>query len=472
MADDCGQNFNSPWPRPLLHLRAVQRIPVPETSPSPAAGQAKLRALAVEMHGLVRRFGQMEALAKVSLAIRQGEFFSLLGPSGCGKTTLLRIIAGLDLPDAGSLRISGKDVAHIPAHKRPVNTVFQSYALFPHLTVRDNVAFGLRMARVPAAEIAGRVKRVMALVQIAELSERQPAQLSGGQKQRVALARALVNEPEVLLLDEPLGALDLKLRKQLQVELQQLQRRLGITFIHVTHDQDEALVMSDRIAVMNAGRIEQLDNAESLYERPRTRFVAQFLGSCNLLEAEVNSINARGFAARTRVGMLLVAMPLTPPDGERIPREKISRLEPLNPRAVSGSAGTLAGEKFHGQLAGKGAGAPGFMERVSAGRVRGNSDCLLSDEVWPPNPGDNVTLAIRPEKISLSKQSEGTDSNCISARIENLVYSGAETQYRLRANDYSLNAVALNVCVGHQGFHIGDTVVCSLPEQALIVLDD
>jgi len=403
---------------------------VPETSPSPAVGQAKLRALAVEMHGLVRRFGQVEALTKVSLAIRQGEFFSLLGPSGCGKTTLLRVIAGLDLPDAGSLRISGNDVADIPAHKRPVNTVFQSYALFPHLTVRDNVAFGLRMTRVPPAEIAGRVQRVMALVQIAELSERQPAQLSGGQKQRVALARALVNEPDVLLLDEPLGALDLKLRKQLQVELQQLQRRLGITFIHGTHDQDDALVMSDRIAVMNAGRIEQLDNGENLYERPRTRFVAQFLGSCNLLEAEVNSINARGFAARTRVGMLLVAMPLTP--------------------ALS----------------------PADGERGSAGRVRGNSDCRLSDEVWPPNPGDNVTLAIRPEKISLSKQSEGTDSNCISARIENLVYSGAETQYRLRANDYSLNAVALNSRVGHQGFHIGDTVVCSLPEQALIVLDD
>jgi len=156
----------------------------------------------------------------------------------------------------------------------------------------------------------------------------------------------------------------------------------------------------------------------------------------------------------------------------RPPRKNISRVEPLNPRAVSGSAGTLAGEKFHGQLADKGAGAPGFMERVSKGRVRGNSGCLLSDEVWPPKPGDKVTLAIRPEKISLSKRSEGTDSNCISARIENLVYSGAETQYRLRANDYSLNAVALNVCVGHQRFHIGDTVVCGLPEQALIVLDD
>ena len=228
---------------------------------------ASNEVLAIEAHGLVRRFGAIEALANVSLEIRKGEFFSLLGPSGCGKTTLLRIVAGLDWPDAGSLKIAGRDVADIPAHKRPVNTVFQSYALFPHMNVRDNVAFGLRMTRVPPAEITERVERVMTLVQIPELSDRRPAQLSGGQKQRVALARALVNEPEVLLLDEPLGALDLKLRKQLQVELHQLQRRLGITFIYVTHAQDEALVMSDRIAVMNGGSIEQMDNAEDLYER-------------------------------------------------------------------------------------------------------------------------------------------------------------------------------------------------------------
>ena len=241
----------------------------------------------VKVEQLVRRFGDVTALDHVSLAIRRGEFFSLLGPSGCGKTTLLRIIGGLDIPDGGIVRIGGHDARELPAHRRPVNTVFQSYALFPHLNVWDNIAFGLRMKKVAPAEIKTRVGRVMALVEIESLAQRRPAQLSGGQKQRVALARAIVNEPQVLLLDEPLGALDLKLRKQLQVELLNLQRRLGITFIYVTHDQEEALVLSDRIAVMRAGKIEQLGDAEELYERPRTRFVSQFLGSCSLLEAAV-----------------------------------------------------------------------------------------------------------------------------------------------------------------------------------------
>src|SRR5712671_664226 len=231
---------------------------------------------AIEVDNLVRRFGDVMALDHVSVTIRKGEFFSLLGPSGCGKTTLLRCIGGLDLPDEGTIRIGGVDAREIPAHKRPVNTVFQSYALFPHLTVRDNIAFGLRMKKVSPPEIAERVTRVMDMVEISQLAERRPAQLSGGQKQRVALARAIINEPMVLLLDEPLGALDLKLRKQLQVELLNLHRRLGITFIYVTHDQEEALVMSDRIAVMRAGQIEQMGEAESIYEHPRTRYVSQF----------------------------------------------------------------------------------------------------------------------------------------------------------------------------------------------------
>jgi len=417
--------FRSSHNRSLLNLCGVQPTVVRNPSAS-RASPATAGGLAIEANGLVRRFGTVEALANVSLAIRRGEFFSLLGPSGCGKTTLLRLIAGLDLPDAGSLRIAGKDAAGIPAHKRPVNTVFQSYALFPHMTVRDNVAFGLRMARVPPTQITGRVERVMALVQIAELGRRRPAQLSGGQKQRVALARALVNEPEVLLLDEPLGALDLKLRKQLQVELHQLQRRLGITFIYVTHDQDEALVMSDRIAVMNAGRIEQMDNSKDLYEQPRTRFVAQFLGSCNLLEAEVESATGAEFTARGRVGALRVQIPLTRPSD-----------------TLSPSDGERDG-------------------------VRGNASRTLPT----PNIGDKVTLAIRPEKISLSQPGDSPKANCIPAQIESLVYSGAETLYRLRANEYSFNAAVLNARVGHQGFHIGDTVTCHLPEQALIVLDD
>jgi spermidine/putrescine transport system ATP-binding protein len=259
------------------------------------------------MENIVRRFGEVHALSRVSLSVRPGEFFSLLGPSGCGKTTLLRIIAGLDQPDEGTLKICGTDAREIPAHKRPVNTVFQSYALFPHLTVRDNVSFGLRMKRVPKPEIEPRVQRAMELVEIIALSERTPSQISGGQKQRVALARALVNEPQVLLLDEPLGALDLKLRRQLQEELHRLQQRLGITFIYVTHDQEEALALSDRIAVMNAGRIEQVGRPPEIYERPRNRFVAQFLGSCNLLEARCTQefrVSSSEFRVQSAIGEL------------------------------------------------------------------------------------------------------------------------------------------------------------------------
>ncbi len=232
------------------------------------------QGIAIEVQELTRRFGSVTALDRVSLSIRTGEFFSLLGPSGCGKTTLLRILAGLESADSGQVRLEGEDVRHLPAHRRPVNTVFQSYALFPHLNVRDNVAFGLRMKRVAPTEIAARVARVVELVEIASLVERKPDELSGGQKQRVALARAIVNEPRVLLLDEPLAALDLKLRKQLQTELRNLQRRLGITFVYVTHDQDEALALSDRLAVMRDGRVEQLGDAPTLYQRPRTRFVS------------------------------------------------------------------------------------------------------------------------------------------------------------------------------------------------------
>jgi spermidine/putrescine transport system ATP-binding protein len=246
-------------------------------------------------------------LDEVSLRIRRGEFFCLLGPSGCGKTTLLRIIAGLDTPDGGQLRINGLSMQNVPAHRRPVNTVFQSYALFPHMNVRDNVAFGLRMNRTPERELVARVGKIMDLVRITDLASRMPGELSGGQKQRVALARAIVNEPDVLLLDEPLGALDLKLRKELQTELHRLQRRLKITFVHVTHDQDEALAMSDRIAVMNSGRIEQMGSSADLYERPRTRFVARFLGSCNLLRGEWD-----GHRLRTPIGSLEMSLPTQP----------------------------------------------------------------------------------------------------------------------------------------------------------------
>jgi spermidine/putrescine transport system ATP-binding protein len=242
---------------------------------------------AVSIEGVRKAYGEVVAVDGVSLAVEPGEFLTLLGPSGCGKTTLLRLLAGFERPDAGRLLISGRDVAGVPPHQRPVNTVFQHYALFPHRTVAGNVAFGLEARGLPRSEIEDRVARALDTVRLEGLGERGIAQLSGGQKQRVALARAVVLEPEVLLLDEPMGALDLKLRKEMQVEVKNLQERLRTTFVFVTHDQEEALIMSDRIAVMNRGRIEQLDRTEILYERPRTRFAAEFLGVKNIYEATV-----------------------------------------------------------------------------------------------------------------------------------------------------------------------------------------
>src|SRR6185503_7413774 len=231
-----------------------------------------------------------EAVRDVTLDIAPGELVTLLGPSGCGKTTLLRLVAGFERPDRGTLAISGSDVTAVPPYKRPVNTVFQHYALFPHRSVAGNVAFGLEMRGTPASEIASKVAQALALVRLDGFGERAVSELSGGQKQRVALARALVLEPELLLLDEPMAALDPKLRHEMQVELKNLQERVGITFLFVTHDQDEALLLSDRIAVMNRGRIEQVDAPEALYEKPRTRFVADFLGVQNLLRGTVREV--------------------------------------------------------------------------------------------------------------------------------------------------------------------------------------
>ncbi len=351
--------------------------------------------IAVEARHLVRRFGSVTALDSIDLKVREGEFFSLLGPSGCGKTTLLRIIAGLETTDSGELFLNGQKARDIPPHRRPVNTVFQNYALFPHLTIWDNVAFGLRMKKVPHGDIKSRVEKVLELVEIKDLSERKPHQISGGQKQRVALARAVVNEPKVLLLDEPLGALDLKLRKQLQIQLHQLQRRLGITFIYVTHDQEEALVMSDRIAVMNAGRIEQLDSSESIYEFPKTRFVAEFLGSCNLISGDVIDQTVQATFGVVRVGDL-------------------SKIE-----------------------------------------------------------SPKVTLAIRPEKLLLQKigMTCGSAVNRYQGRVEDKVYSGAETQYRIRVDTQLFVATHLN-SRAHSDFAIGEPLHVQLPESSLIALED
>jgi spermidine/putrescine transport system ATP-binding protein len=254
----------------------------------------------IKLEGLTKAFGEHVAVAGIDLDMPAGEFFTLLGPSGCGKTTTLRMIAGFEQPTSGRIMLDGSDVARVPPHRRNVNTVFQSYALFPHLDVAKNVAFGLKYQKVDKSERAKRVRQALELVNLTEFAHRKADQLSGGQQQRVALARALVLQPRVLLLDEPLGALDAKLRKNLQVELKALQAELGITFVFVTHDQEEALTMSDRIAVMNEGLVEQAASPRSIYEEPTTVFVADFLGVSNLLEAE--AVGRDGAACAVRIG--------------------------------------------------------------------------------------------------------------------------------------------------------------------------
>jgi len=251
-------------------------------TPPAAAPRANVR-----LAGVTKRFKDTVAVAGIDLEISHGEFFSLLGPSGCGKSTTLAIIGGFEEPTSGTVQLGGQEMNRVPPYRRDVNTVFQSYALFPHLDVTANVSFGLRRRKLGRDEIRRRVAEALALVGLAGLERRKPAQLSGGQQQRVALARALVNEPRVLLLDEPLGALDLKLRKQMQVELKRIQREVGVTFLYVTHDQEEALAMSDRLAVMNEGLVEQIGSPEEVYDRPATEFVAEFLGASNLLPGTV-----------------------------------------------------------------------------------------------------------------------------------------------------------------------------------------
>ena len=246
------------------------------------------REIDVRLEGVVKRFDDVVAVDGISLEIPAGSFFALLGPSGCGKTTTLRMIGGFEEPDEGVIELGGRDVVGLPPYKRDVNTVFQSYALFPHLSIEENVAFGLRRKGIKGSELKSRVHEALLLVDVAQLARRKPRQLSGGQQQRVALARALVNSPRVLLLDEPLGALDLKLRKQLQLELKRIQHEVGITFVHVTHDQEEAMTMADTIAVMNHGHVEQLGAPAELYERPATPFVAGFLGVSNLLPGTIS----------------------------------------------------------------------------------------------------------------------------------------------------------------------------------------
>ena len=307
----------------------------------------------VRLVDLTKRFREIVAVDAISLDISAGEFFSLLGPSGCGKTTTLRMIGGFELPSSGRVELGGRDVTMDPPEHRPVNMVFQSYALFPHLSVFDNVAFGLRRRKVPDREARQRVGAALELVRLTGYDRRGPGELSGGQQQRVALARALVCEPTVLLLDEPLGALDLKLRRQLQVELKRVQVEVGITFVYVTHDQEEALALSDRIAVMNGGRIEQLGTPEELYDRPRTRFVADFIGTTNVLPGTVASVAGGGAVVQLEAGgrCVVAADGLAPGDTLEIGvRPEALELTPRLPPDRAVGEGPAAGSWLHGTI--------------------------------------------------------------------------------------------------------------------------
>jgi spermidine/putrescine transport system ATP-binding protein len=350
---------------------------------------------AIALVGVSKRFGGVNAVDDVSLEIAEGEFFSLLGPSGCGKTTTLRMVAGFELPDTGRIVMQGKDVTEVRANRRPVNMVFQQYALFPHMSVYDNVAFGLKVKRVPRAEHRGRVHEMLRVVSLEGFDRRRARQLSGGQQQRVALARALVNRPAALLLDEPLGALDVKLRKQMQLELKRIQHELGTTFVYVTHDQEEALAMSDRIAVMNGGRVEQTGSPREIYEHPRTAFVADFIGSLNALDLTIDEL-VGGYAVSRLGESERVVVPV---DGGRRVGENVrvavrpERVQ-LGPAPDGGSrlAGTIAEIVFLGMYT-------QLHVDTRAGRIVAHR--LADESLAALRPGSRVTLTWEPEQASL-----------------------------------------------------------------------
>jgi putative spermidine/putrescine transport system ATP-binding protein len=328
---------------------------------------------AIELRDASRAFGSVVALDRVSLEIAPGEFFALLGPSGSGKTTCLRLIAGFDQPDSGQVLLDGVDVTDVPPFDRDVNTVFQDYALFPHMSVAENVAYGLRVRRIATVERRKRAAEMLELVRLDDFAERRPTQLSGGQKQRVALARALINGPKVLLLDEPLGALDLKLREEMQAELKGLQQRLGITFVFVTHDQGEALSMADRVAVFNAGRIEQLDTPRGLYTRPRTAFVASFVGSANVVSgALAEHITGR----RTPFAIRPELIEIRPAEGAL-------------PEGLLAAAGTLEGVLYHGA-------SSRCHVRIDANTLLSVARAESAGAAPLPPAGSRVRLAWRP----------------------------------------------------------------------------
>jgi len=327
------------------------------STPEAGANVAEIPLLRID--AVVKKFGGFRAVDRLSLDIRAGEFFALLGPSGCGKTTLLRMLAGFEMPDEGRILLGGKNIAQVLPHQRPINMMFQNYALFPHLTVRDNIAFGLKRAGMPRSAIDARVAEMVALVKLEGLAQRKPDQLSGGQKQRVALARSLARRPKVLLLDEPLAALDKRLRESTQLELMELQRRLGMTFIIVTHDQEEAMTVASRIGVMDAGRLEQVATPRELYEAPASRWIAEFVGDVNLFEGQIEAREAGRLAVSTRVaGTIMAAEPRQPitktivavairPEKVKLSRRGLAQDE-LNARSINRLEGVVTDVSYLG----------------------------------------------------------------------------------------------------------------------------
>jgi len=352
--------------------------------------------LDVRLESVTKAYGPVVAVQELSLVIGAGEFFSLLGPSGCGKSTTLSMIGGFEEPTSGAIYLDGMDVSRQPPHRRDVNMVFQSYALFPHLNVFENVAFGLRRKRIPRAEIGRRVHEILALVDLSGSERRKPAQLSGGQQQRVAVARALVNRPKLLLLDEPLGALDLKLRKQMQLELKRIQSEVGITFLYVTHDQEEAMVMSDRLAVMAGGRIEQVGRPDEVYDNPATEFVAGFLGESNLIPGEIMERGAESSRVRLENGTIVQLG--TERLGSRGPRVKIG-VRPEKIRIVSGDNPVTAGWNSIEGIIGVDA-YIGVSHQYTVEGLGGHAISVytqnLGDNVMPRR-GDRVHLAWHPD---------------------------------------------------------------------------
>jgi spermidine/putrescine transport system ATP-binding protein len=351
----------------------------------------------VELRKVSKKFGSFTALEEVSFDIAEGEFMTFLGPSGCGKTTCLRLISGFENPSTGEVFIAGKNVTRDPPYRRSVNQVFQSYALFPHLSVYENISFGLRMKKLTASEIKRRVDRVVEMTSLQEFADRKPAQLSGGQRQRVALARAVVCEPKVLLLDEPLSALDAKLRTQMRAELKQLQKRLGITFVFVTHDQEEALTMSDRIAVISCGRVEQIGTVNEIYYQPATRFVATFIGETNIVEAEIVDKGADVIHCQMEGGMMLAVRAGTPAAGNNVllslRPEKI-RLYRSRPQGQNVFSGRIVVQVFKGAVNDLTVAVSGGVELRALIANDGQQELVFQE-------GEEVFCRIQPEDINI-----------------------------------------------------------------------